>query len=274
MSSFDLFRTKIQNSENCRIKYESSFILEGTSAVIIHVLRLNADKQAALILTDKEGPDTSLVYTYKEHNAANELIKTDYFTWNNNTYFVYEDVDIVRDVNYKKQKAYQCNVSFQVGEHCYCAYYVSSLSKYVDTTLQSNLNITDNDKPILILPQYDWLEVGLKIIIKGKPYKIIDFDIITNDKIAYISLDRDFIDKQEDKVAVDEEFLTGDVFKAGIENELSIQYGYFKTNPSVEIISKTVTVVKFIIPYGISTIDIWTKDVNKQDILTTYKVVT
>ena len=273
MSSFDLFRIKMHNSENCSMNYESNFILEGTSSVIIHVMRLNADKQAALILTDKEGPDTSLVYTYKDRNIENELLKADYFTWKNNTYFVYEDVDLIRDTNFKKQKAYQCNVSFKVGNNYYCGYYISSLSKYVDTNLQSNLNITDNDKPILILPEYNWLEVGLKIVIKGKPYKIIDFDIITNEKIAYISLDRDFISKQEDEVAIDEEFSMGDVFKAGVEIELPIQYGYFKTIPSVEIVSKTANTVKFIIPYGISTIDIWTKNNDKQDIINTFKVV-
>lgn len=273
MSNFDLFRTKMSNSERCRMKYESSFILEGTSSVNIHVLRLNVDKQAALIITDKEGPDTALVYTYKELNPNYELLKTDYFIWKNNFYFIYEDVDLVRDLNYKKQKAYQCNVHFNVGDEHYHGYYVSSLAKYVDTTLQKDLNITDNDKPILILPQFDWLEVGLKIIIKGKPYKIIDFDIITNDCIAYVSLDRDFNSKQEDIIPTDNEFLTGDVLTAGVELELPIQYGYFKTNPSVEIISKTANSVKFIIPYGINSLDIWTKNSEKQDIINSYKVI-
>ena len=96
MSNFDLFRIKMHNSENCSMNYESNFILEGISSVIIHVMRLNADKQAALILTDKEGPDTSLVYTYKDRNIENELLKADYFTWKNNTYFVYEDVGYER----------------------------------------------------------------------------------------------------------------------------------------------------------------------------------
>lgn len=273
MSNFDLFRTKMGYSENCRLTYESSFITEGTSAVIIHVLRLNDDKQAALIMTDKEGPDTTYVFTYKETLPHNELLKTDYFTWDGKTYFVFEDVSLVKPANYKKQKAYQCNVSFQVGEHCYCGYYVSSLAKYVDTTLQSSLNITDNDKPILIVPQYDWLEIGLKIIISGKPYKIIDFDIITNDKIAYISLDRDFISKQEDVEPIDEEYSTGDVLKAGVEHELPIQWGYFKTDVSVEITKKTATLVKFIIPFGVEQITITTKDANKADVVSIYKVV-
>jgi hypothetical protein len=46
---------------------------------------------------------------------------------------------------------------------------VASLSKYVDTTLQSDLVIDNNDKPILIMPYFDWIEIGKKIIIKGTP---------------------------------------------------------------------------------------------------------
>lgn len=58
-----------------------------------------------MIITDKEGPDTSLVYTYTERAKNNELLKGDYYTWKNNTYLVYEDIDLVREVNYKKQKS-------------------------------------------------------------------------------------------------------------------------------------------------------------------------
>lgn len=273
MSSFDLFRTKMQNDKNCIAKYESNFILEGTSATTIYVLRLNNDKQAALIPTDKEGPDTMLVYTYIEEEQERELLKTDYFKWKNNFYFVYEDVDLIRYSIYKKQKAYQCNVNFNIGNKEYYGYYVSSLSKYTDTTLQNNLNITDNEKPILILPHFSWLEIGLKIIIKGKPYKIIDFDIITNDSIAYISLDRDFNSKQEDIINIDTDFSSGDILIAGVELELPINFGYFNTQPPVKIISKSATSVKFIIPHGINNIDIWTKDNTNQDIVHSYKVV-
>ena len=94
MSSYNTFRRKINISENCIANYESSFIIEGTSAVKIYSLRLNAFKQAAMIISDKEGPDTSLVYTYKERAKQQELLKGDYYTWNNNTYLVYEDIDL------------------------------------------------------------------------------------------------------------------------------------------------------------------------------------
>ena len=272
MSTFDLFRKKQQNSEDCRNKFESSFIFEGTSAVVIHSLRLNVNKQAALIITDKEGPDTSLVFTYKERVKDDELLKGDYYTWKNNTYLVYEDIELVRDVVYKKQKSYQCNVSFEFNGTTYYGYYVSSLSRYADTTLEKDLNISDNDKPILILPQVDWMAVGVKVVISGKPYKIIDFDAITNSGIVYCSLDRDFVSKQEDVI---EETTDSDTtfLIAGLESIVPTEFGYFKTDSKVEIVEKTYTSVKFIVPYGLNELTVTTKDKLQNDITTIYKVV-
>ena len=271
MSTFNLFRKKQQNNEDCRNKFESSFIFEGTSAVVIHSLRLNVNKQAALIISDKEGPDTNLVFTYKERVKDNELLKGDYYTWKNNTYLVYEDIDIVREVAYKKQKSYQCNVSFEMDGNIWHGYYVSSLAKYVDTTLQGNLNITDNDKPILILPQVDWMAVGTKIVISGKPYKIIDFDAITNSGIVYCSLDRDFVSKYENVEVQNES--TAAVLTAGVESTIDTNFGYFQSDVEVEVVSKTYNNVKFIVPYGINTITITTKDELKNNIAVEYKVV-
>lgn len=251
MSKYNAFRRKLDISENCIANYESSFITDGTSAVKIYSLRLNSYKQAAIIITDKEGPDTSFVYTFKERVKECELLKGDYYTWNNNTYFVYEEVPVVLEGKYKKQRSYQCNVVVHCGDSCCGGYFVSSLAKYTDTTLQSNLNITDNDKPILVLPDCDWADNGTKIVIKNKPYKIIAVDNITNSGIAYCSLDRDFLNKFEDVVPELENVLI-----AGIEQELSIENGTFETNYKVEIVSKTADRVVFIIPYGLNEITI------------------
>lgn len=80
MSKYDLFRKKMRNEECCRLKCEAGFITEGTSAVTIWHARLDVQKQAGLILSAAEGPDSATVFTYKdEANKNNELLKTDYF---------------------------------------------------------------------------------------------------------------------------------------------------------------------------------------------------
>lgn len=269
MSSFDLYRKKMEASSNCDMNYESSFIVDSTSATQIHVLRLNEDKQAALIINEKEGPDTVLVYTRKEFRDYKNLLKQDYFTWRDKTYFVYEDIDIVRDVNFHKQRAYNCNVNFTVDNNTYYGYYVASLAKYVDTKLENKLNITDNDKPILILPCFDWIEVGLKIVIQNKPYKIIDYDAITNNGICYCSLDRDFISKQDD---VEQDIEEG-VIIAGNSFTVTTNNGYFSASSEVIIEDRTLTSVTFVVEYGVDEITITTKNTDNELITTTYKVV-
>ena len=112
----------MRTEECCRLKYEAGFITEGTSATTILQVRLNATKQAGLILNSSEGPDSATVYTYKEEVKSMELLKGDYFIWNENKYFVYEDVDIVIQALFKKQLAYQWNVECEVGDEKYGGY--------------------------------------------------------------------------------------------------------------------------------------------------------
>lgn len=268
MSKFNAFRRKLDINEKCIANYESSFITEGTSAVRIYSLRLQDYKQAAIIITDKEGPDTSLVYTFKEKEQKHELLKGDYYTWNTNTYFVYEDISIVLDCNYKKQKSYQCNAQVSYKDIVVGGYFVSSLSKFIDTTLQSNLNITDNDKPVLILPNCDWVKVGEKVVIKNRAYKIIDVDNLTNDNITYCSLELGFVDTQED-IVIDDARPT---LIAGIEQTISTENEVFSSNCKVDIVRKHNNEITIIIPYGIKEIELTTQ-LNAKNITKTYKVV-
>lgn len=269
MWTFDTYRRKVANSENCTKSYEASFIEEGSSATIIHILRLDVDREAGIILTDREGPDTNFVFTYVQDTPTQELLKGDYYTWNGNTYLVYEDVSLVVDAIYKKQKSYQCNTSFTVNASVVYGYFVNSLQKFVDTTLENKLNITDNEKPILIVPYNSWVVVGAKIIIDGKPFKIIDYDKTTNSGIAYCSLERDFISKQPDVA----EPVYPHTLTAGISNSFFTQDSYFMTDKKVDITKRTNNVITFVIPYGIDEITITTKDANSQLTTITYRVV-
>lgn len=273
MPKYDFFRERAKQNECCRIKYESAFIIDGSAATTIFHVRTNNKRQAALTIDEKEGPNTTLVFTDDLQSEQN-LRKGDYFIWRDKYYFVYENCDIVREVGYIKQRAYQCNVDFVINNETYFGYYVSSLRSYVDTELEQKLNISDKEKPILILPFVDGIEVGLKLVISGKPYKIIDFDLITNDGICYASLERDFIDKSDNIAAQEDETdIESLVLKAGDIVTLSIEYGYFKTDVKVDVIKRTISEVQFVVPFGINQLIVYTKDKNKMDIKTEYKVV-
>lgn len=150
-----LFRRQMEINHCCDLKSEAGFIEDGASATIIYHIRMEEEKAAAMILDEKEGPDKSTVFTYKRDNAQEELLKGDYFLWKDLHYFVYDDIEIVREVAYKKQLAYKCNAVFEHNSVEYFGYFVSSLAKYVDTTLNKDLVITNNEKPVIIMPHFD-----------------------------------------------------------------------------------------------------------------------
>lgn len=189
MSKYDVYRNRMHNEECCRLKYDASFITEGTSATTIKHVRLNADKQAGLVLNSAEGPDGATVFTYKVEPQENELLKTDYFIWQDKYFFVYEDVYLVLETIYKKQLAYQCNVECESDNDKIYAYYVSSLKKAVDQGLDKNISLADKERPMLIMPTNRWSKVGQTLVINGKPWKITEVDFTTNVGISYCSLE-------------------------------------------------------------------------------------
>lgn len=272
MNNFNLFRTRMDNEAKCRQKFETSFITDGAAPISIHILRLDRDREATMVFTDTEGPDSAIVFTPKQTDHIDDLLKTDYYTWEDKTFFVYEDVLIAREVSYIKQKSYQCNVTIKIleanVEDCK-GYFISSLRSYVDTELQQKINITDKEHPILILPRQEWLKVGTKLEIGDKPWKVIDYDAITNPGIAYVSLDRDFFKKGTNVLENSSDFC----LKAGIEHTVMTQDGYFHSSSPLNIKLKTGNKVLFEVPYGLETIIIETKNANGEIYKQEYKVV-
>ena len=270
MSNYQLFRTRMNNEAECVRKSETRFITDGAAPIVIHIMRLDEDRDATMVFTDTEGPDTAIVFTPKQTNAISNLLKTDYYTWDDKMFFVYEDVIITREVNYIKQKAYQCNAKVLIpytDEEC-GGYFISSLRSYVDVEFQQKLNVSDKEKPVLVVPRQEWVKYGAKVIIGDKPWKVIDYDAITNPGIAYISLERDFISKSSDIV----EYPRRDELKPGIEYTFATEQGFFNSSSPLTIKSRTEKTVIFEIPYGIQEIEISVKH-NAEIVSNKYKVV-
>lgn len=268
MNNFNLFRTKMDNEARCRQKFETRFITEGAAPIKIHILRLDVDRDATMVFNDAEGPDAAIVFTPKQCDRLDNLLKQDYYTWDNKMYFVFEDIVIAREVNYIKQRAYQCNAKVTVlksqddyyYEQTFGGYFISSLRSYVDTELQQKINVSDKERPILIMPMQEWIAVGTKVEIGGKPWKIIDYDSITNPKIAYISLERDFFKKGNDMV----EDPKCNELQAGFDYTFNTQDGYFNSSSPLNIKSRNEHEIVFSIPYGTESIEISTRKNGKE----------
>lgn len=169
----------------------------------------------------------------------------------------------------------------------YFGYFISSLSKYTDQEFSKNLLLTNAEKPILILPSFVWVREGVRILAGGKPWKIINIDNITNPNICYCSLDFDFVDKQpnveevavEDAMSGNDSVINGEdseeerVLKASEKIIMRTTDAYFVASEPVNIVSKTASLITFMIPYGIKEITITTKNKNNEEVIERYKVV-
>lgn len=261
----------IQEKRNaCYDDRSAAFILEGKLSQDVTHKRLNKDIKAALTFNDKEGPDEVIVFSLLE----DDLLKGDYFIYNDVNYLVYENVRLTdKDVNYKKQKALECNITFVLNEITYIGYFVSSMRRGLQPDLESKQIIVPNENPLLILPTVSSLEIDSRIKIEEKPWRVIDYDSISNSGISYVYIERNYNTTTETNIVEETstEFLSNSVpfdqsaalepsykLQAMLEYEFITTAGSFVATEKVEILYRSATLVRFRVPYGINTVQITT----------------
>ncbi|RLI44734.1 hypothetical protein DRO61_11790 [Candidatus Bathyarchaeota archaeon] len=163
---YDDFRSVQGVKDGCYDKRSAAFINTGRlSQDVIHK-RLSKNIKAAIVFNYKEGPDDTYIFTFIEDS----LLKTDYFVYDSVNYLVYEDVRLTDgDIDYKKQKAVECNVTFIYDEVTYIGYFASSLRKVSTPDIVQRTGVLPDEKPLLILPSSAALDIGSTFTIEGKP---------------------------------------------------------------------------------------------------------
>lgn len=138
--------------------------------------------------------------------------------------------------------------------------------------LEKEISLSDKERPMLVVPTFNWSKVGKTIVVNGKPWRITEVDATTNAGISYCSLELGWISKSEDidETAVCTHF--EDCVVAGQEISFDTEEGYFAASDSVEIIDIQQTKVLIKIPFGIENIKISTKQ-NGNIVENEYKVV-
>jgi hypothetical protein len=227
--------------------------------------RLNKDIKAALVFKHQEGPDEVLVYSY----LKDDLQKSDYFVYKNTNYLVYEENRLTdEDINYKKQKAVECNVAFTFNGTVFNGYYKSSVRGKEDQAFEGRQLISPDETPLLILPTNTSIKVNSEFTIEDKPFKVMEFDSITNKGISYYYLERNYnVNAPEaisttpqpevvDDLEIVETLVEDMALRAMVNYTFKTEDAYFATTPAVEIISRKRTEVTFRIPFGISQVSI------------------
>lgn len=281
-SIYDIFRSVQEKRDTCYDERSAAFIIEGAMSKNIYHSKLEKKIPAALVFSHKEGPDEVVVYTLLE----DDLQKGDYFVYDSGNYLVYEENKLTdTDIIYKKQKAVECNVKFTFSGGTFVGYYKSSVRGSEDPSFEGRQLLMPDETPLLILPTNDTITINSEFTIEGKPFRVVEYDHITNKGITYYYLERGIIrrteaeDVEEPAVIIpedepvdqaqDSEQLT---LRAMVEYTFETEEAYFLADPAVELIQRRRNEIKFKVPFGIEKVDITTK-INGLDVQKLYKVV-
>ena len=266
---YDVFRGVQAQKTSCYDERSAAFITEGALSTDITHVRRNTTIKAAVTFNDKEGPDESIVFTLKTTPTSNELLKGDYYIYNNTYYLVHEDVRVTDvSITWKKQRSVECNISFYVSNTLVRGYFMSMLRTEEDTILKANAANISQENPLVIVPSNSILAIGTRITINTKPFKIVEYDAITNLGITYLFLERDYITQSTTPTPIPDSV---DTLRPMIEYTFNTLDAYFAATPKVNVLERKTTSVKFVIPYDISSVSISVKTL--EGIITTVYTV-
>jgi len=268
---YDIFRDVQEKRSTTYNQRSAALIVEGKMSKQIYHKRNTKYIPAALVYKHEEGPDEVIVYSF----IKDQLEKGDYFIYDYVNYLIYEQEkysDI--EVNHKKQKAVECNVSFTFGEETFQGYFRSTVRRYNDEDFEGKQVLVPREKPILILPSNNDLTINSEFLIEGKPWRVIEFDSITNKGIIYYYLERGII-KNTEQITVEESSIQAiglsrslipevKKLEAIIEHTFETKDGIFSSVPKVNIIKRKSNEVTFSIPYNITEITIYTYYLNNE----------
>lgn len=204
----------------------------------------------------KEDGENSVIYTY----AKDTVSVGDYLDVLGAKHLIYKQVKNLQQEGFINQfKAIACNISFTFKNKEVLAYYKGPFKSSTSTEvkLKDNFGIDMNSEAFIVVPTSIGLTSNERLVIGGEGWRTVVLDKLTNPGISYLSVEKYNIILDQ---KVEAEPIPETTLMAGVINELATENGYFQTSIPVEVVSKTATLVKFIIPFGISTITIVTKE--------------
>lgn len=255
-NAYERYRRRAEVLKNCDVKKTGSFIENGEQSTEIVVDRTQETIPVAMIMSHKEGADELYVFC---HNGADFQV-LDYYTWTDNNenehhYFVSEQVAIVKNVEYRKLKSFECNVWVNNN---FWAYFKGPLRTSRDTGFHSHYE-ENKLLPILICPIREDVFVGQYVVIKDQTWRIVEADIYTIDGLGFYTMSRGMNDNNVDDIEQEDSSL----IYVGQNIELPTYNGYYSsTSSAIQLISRSAKkiVVKIV---GVSdSIIINTKDEN------------
>lgn len=215
--------------------------------------------------------DLAYIYT----NELDVLPIGSVWSAKNLSWLIAEEIVIIKHVKWHKYLAFKCNVLI---DNIY-GYFKGPQKQFINVTLQQNTVLQSLQHPVLVLSNNKTFNINDKIMINNRGWLIQEKDDISTNGITYYSLRETTINKQElnktnSNIVPNQSVITlmpsenpiqtpsGEILiGAGSTITLNTEQGYFRTNnPLVQISTMSATTVTFIIPYGISSLEVKTKE--------------
>lgn len=240
-SAFERFRRTNSVRNNCVKKKTSYFIEHHLSSTEIYVERTEETIPAVLVVNDTEGADSFLTFVYEDE----DIQLGDYFTWKeNNHFFVLEKVHVIKEVDYKKFRALECNAVTSEG---HWIAFRGNMKSYRNTSLKGQVELTSL-QPIVIAPISANLEINKTFVIGSQHWKVIDADLSSINGIGYYYVQRDLnprnLEEEQDALYENNELAASNVIYIGEKVKLATDKGYIDGN-NITVLSRNIDNVVF-----------------------------
>lgn len=261
-------------------------LLDDPDNIIVASVVNLQEKDMAYIYTSIDdhlevGQVWSIAYKQKDH----EWDINDFWNRYNIFWMIMEEIIVIKEVKWHKYVAYKCNIDIDG----LWGYWLGPEKNFINVTLREKTVLQSLQHPVLVLPASASYHIGDKILIGDRAWLIQEEDHISTAGLIYYSLRASTISKEvldEQKHHMENQSQVpdmpiGQVVADGYDNivgpgaiiTVATEGGYFRTNNSlVQVTNISATSVTFVVPYGITSLTITTKQ-NDELVSTSYQVV-
>jgi hypothetical protein len=286
-NKFSNFRARTLAETHTDNILNAEFIETHASSTTITHSRLDENIKAVLTRDHKEGVDEVILFTKYSSLAADNLIVGDYIVHDSQTYLIYMEFRLPAKFIgiFKKYKIIECNFQLKVDNISQYAAYIGSLKRFVAMTEEVAGDVSlgvENYKPVVVTKNNTGLTVGKRFLLGTEAFEILALDRLSNAGIMYISVNavpyNATLDNLETGTAVTAPAPTinatnNTTLRQGESKTVSTNFGYIYLDPVATITSRTLTSVIFVVPYGITTLQVDTKNIGGSVVTTNYTVV-
>jgi hypothetical protein len=265
----------------------AEFIETHASSTVITHSRISEDIKAVLTRDHKEGVDEVILFTKYAAEIEDNLVVGDYLVHDEQTYLIYMEFRLPAKFLgvFKKYKIIECNFQVKVDNISQYAAYIGSLKRFVAMTEEVAGDVSlgvENYKPVVVTKNNTGLTVGKRFLLGTEAFEILALDRLSNAGIMYISVNavpyNATLDNLETGTAVTAPAPTinatnNTTLRQGESKTVSTNFGYIYLDPVATITSRTLTSVIFVVPYGITTLQVDTKNSGGSVVTTNYTVV-